>query len=56
MFIVKSKEYEIRIEKDLKMEKKFRKVDFKVWIEKEKRIKVIVLCDGFEIEEEGEVV
>lgn len=55
VFIVKSKEHEIRIEKDLKMEKKFRKVDFKVWIEKEKRIKALALCDGFEIEEEGEV-
>ncbi|BCS82067.1 peptidase U32 family protein [Anaerocellum diazotrophicum] len=56
VFIVRSKEYEKEIEKDLKMEKKFRKVDFKVWIEKGKRIKALAKSDGFEVEEEGGVV
>ncbi|WPX09178.1 U32 family peptidase [Anaerocellum danielii] len=56
VFVVRSKEHEKEIEKELKMEKKFRKVDFKVWIEKGKRIKALALCDGFEAEEDGEVV
>uniref|UniRef100_A0A7C5Z0V6 U32 family peptidase n=1 Tax=Caldicellulosiruptor owensensis TaxID=55205 RepID=A0A7C5Z0V6_9FIRM len=55
VFIVRSKKYEKEIEKELKIDKKFRKVDFKVWIEKGKRIKALALCDGFEVEEEGEV-
>lgn len=37
VFIVRNKEHEIRIEKEMNKEKKFRKVDFKVWIEKEKK-------------------
>ncbi|ADQ47047.1 peptidase U32 [Caldicellulosiruptor kronotskyensis 2002] len=56
VFIVRNKEHEIRIEKEMNKEKKFRKVDFKVWIEKGKRIKALAACDRFEVEEEGEVV
>ncbi|ACM59558.1 putative protease [Caldicellulosiruptor bescii] len=56
VFIVRNKEHEIRIEKEMNKEKKFRKVDFKVWIEKEKKIKALAACDRFEVVEEGEVV